>query len=223
MCGRYTLKTAEEEIAGRFGVEITGQLAPRYNIAPRQQVPVVRLADDGARRELAFARWGLVPSWAKDDSIGNRLINARAETVAQKPAFRAAFKSRRCLIIADGFYEWAQRDGGPKQPYYFYMKDGRVFAFAGLWERWKGTNGGAVESCAIITTTANSVLEPIHDRMPVILHEADYDRWLDPDPRRASDLKDLLVPYPAGEMASHAVSRLVNTPSNEGPRLIEQR
>ena len=166
-------------------------------------------------------RWGLVPSWAKDPSIGSRMINARGETVANKPSFRGPFRSRRCLIPADGFYEWAKGEGGTKQPYYVTLREKRPLAFAGLWEHWEDPDGAAIESCTIITTQANEVLADIHERMPVILHRADYDRWLDLGFQDTSKLQQLLAPYPAHQMARHAVSTFVNSPRNESAACIE--
>jgi putative SOS response-associated peptidase YedK len=164
-------------------------------------------------------KWGLIPSWAQEPGIGNKLANARADTVAEKPAFRSAFKKRRCLVLADGFYEWRAGPGG-KTPYYFQLKDGSPFAFAGLWERWeKGEE--PVESCTLITTEANGVVGPVHNRMPVILDPSSFERWLDPNEQRAEALKAMLVPLPDDWMTAHPVSKLVNNPRNEGPRCVE--
>ena len=190
-------------------------LTPSYNVAPTQEVAAI-LEEDGKRR-LELLRWGLVPSWADDPEIGARMINARSETAPQKPSFRRAFRSKRCLIPADGFYEWKREPGG-KQPYYFRMEDGRPFAFAGLWERWE--KGGALLSCAILTTRANSVLEGIHDRMPVILPPGSYDAWLDPDADK-EQLIDLMSPYPGDDLETYPVSRYVNSPRNNDERCIE--
>ncbi len=178
MCGRFVLKITISAISQHFGTSERPNLRPRYNVAPTQTVPIVRRKHEGEGCELALVRWGLIPSWAKDAKIGYKLINARAETVATAPSFRSAFKARRCLIPADGFYEW-QKVGGGKQPTLIQRKEGDLFAFAGLWEWWKGGDDGPVESCAIITTEPNAVTAPIHNRMPVILDPADYDRWLD--------------------------------------------
>jgi putative SOS response-associated peptidase YedK len=168
MCGRYTLYTpTPEALADQFGLAAVPPLAPRFNIAPTQAVPAVRACTDRPSRELVLLRWGLVPSWADDVSIGNRLLNARAETVASKPSFRTAFRRRRCLLPADGFYEW-KAAGKKKQPYHFHLQDGQVFAFAGLWEEWQ-RDGEAIFSCTILTTSANDLLVRYHDRMPVIL------------------------------------------------------
>jgi putative SOS response-associated peptidase YedK len=181
MCGRYTLAESPRKLAKRFDVPETPDLpfdGQRYNIAPTQQVPIVRQKDK--KLEMVLAKWGLIPSWAKDMKIGNQLINARADTVATKPSFRSAFKSRRCLIPADGFYEWRKTEDG-KQPFHIRMKDKEPFAFAGLWERWRPEEGEPVESCTIITTDANELMGPIHNRMPVILAPEDYATWLRTD------------------------------------------
>jgi putative SOS response-associated peptidase YedK len=169
---------------------------------------------------LVWLRWGLVPSWADDPSIGNRLINARAETAASKPAFRAAMRQRRCLVVADGFYEW-QRTGKQKIPHMVRMRDDRPFGFAGLWETWEGPNHSAVESCTLLTTEANQVVRPIHDRMPVIIAPSDYERWLDPTVTNAEKIAPLLRPYPSNEMTAYTVSPLVNSPTNDDARCVE--
>lgn len=219
MCGRFAQRTPAKSLGEVFGVAEVPHVEARYNIAPTQPILSVLQTPDG--REMRWFRWGLVPSWAKDASMGARLINARSETVAEKPAFREAFKSRRCLIPADGFYEWA-RTGGRKQPYFFQMRDESPFAFAGLWERWRGSDGETLDSCTILTTEANEVLRPVHDRMPVILHHKDYELWLDEDARTTSLRKELLGPYPSSEMMSRPVSTLINSPRNQGAGLIEE-
>ena len=217
MCGRYTLSTPAGRLAEEFQLDKGSvDLTPSYNVAPTQEVAAV-LEDEGERR-LEMFRWGLIPSWADDPGIGARMINARSETAAEKPSFRSAFRRRRCLIAADGFYEWKRENGG-KQPYYFHMQEGRPFAFAGLWESWdKGEV--ALRSCAILTTRANSVLEGIHDRMPVILPSGAYDLWLDPDADR-EQLADLLIPYPGDDLETYPVSRYVNSPRNNDEHCIE--
>jgi putative SOS response-associated peptidase YedK len=246
MCGRFTLRTPASVIAEQFGLFEVPALAARFNIAPSQPVAVVRARSDllpgspaaGAsgttqeraaesspspippRRELALLRWGLVPSWAKDATIGSRLINARAETAAEKPAFRAAMSARRCLVIADGFYEW-QRTGRAKQPYFFQLRRGRPLAFAGLWEAWRGPDHTLLETCTLLTTAANDLIRAIHDRMPVILGPAAYDAWLDPGCRDPRPLLPLLAPCPSDEMETFAVGNFVNSPSHESPRCIE--
>lgn len=211
MCGRFTLYAKGEILAGEFGVSGVPPEPPRYNIAPSRPVLTVR-ADAAGGREAALLRWGLVPSWSRDPAVGSRLINARTETVREKPSFRNAFRRRRCLIPASGFYEWLQ-EGRRKQPYYVRMRDGRVFAFAGLWERWEAPEGGSIETCTILTTGANAVLAPIHDRMPVILARPDYGTWLDPALKDTDSLVSLLVPFPRDGMVAYPVSPRVNAPS----------
>ena len=216
MCGRFAQKSPRAKIAKKFKVEEAPPLSEHYNVAPTQAVLAVR--ETSGAREGAFLKWGLVPRWAKDAAIGNRLINARSETVTEKPSFRDAFARRRCLVPADGFYEWS-RSGERKRPFYFHMRDGEPFAIAGLWERWEG-EGGALETCALLTTGANELLAPYHDRMPVILRPEDYDLWLDAGVKGA-ELLNLLRPYPREEMSAYAVSTLVNSPSNDDPRCVE--
>jgi putative SOS response-associated peptidase YedK len=205
----------------QFAVEAGPDLAPRYNMAPTQNLPVVRLGESGDR-EMILMRWGLIPSWAKDMDIGNRMINARAETVSEKPSFRTAFKRRRCLVPADGYYEW-QKTGKTKQPYLIQVASHQPFAMAGLWETWNGPDKAdpPIESFAVITTEACPATRPIHDRMPVIISPEDFERWLDltitdPDP-----LRPLLQPYSAGEMRAVRVSTFVNNPRNNDERCIE--
>jgi len=219
MCGRYTLQVSPEELAKQFVVEDSPLFKPRYNIAPTQNVPVVRLKPDTAKRELVLLRWGLIPSWAKDPKIAYSTINAKAETVAEKPAFRSAFRKRRCLIPATGFYEW-QQEGKQKQPMYIRLRDHRPFAFAGLWEHWEPKEGEPIESCTIVTTDANAFMLPIHNRMPVILASQDYDQWLDPTVQTNS-LQAILKPYAAEEMEAYAVSKIVNNPRNDAPQCVE--
>jgi putative SOS response-associated peptidase YedK len=213
MCGRYVVKHPTRFMAKMHRIA-TPLFEARYNVAPSQLVPVVKAADAGP--ELATMRWGLIPSWAKDAKIGYKLINARSETVASKPSFRSAFKRRRCLIPADGFFEWKKLDTKTKQPHFIHLKDDQPFAFAGLWEIWHNPEDGEeVQSCTIITTEANEMMKPLHDRMPVILAPSAYDRWLaEPD-------TELLKPYTASEMIAYPVSTYVNTPKNQGPKCIE--
>jgi putative SOS response-associated peptidase YedK len=223
MCGRFTLRSPASVIAAHFGLFEVPPFSPRFNIAPSQPVPVVRLRTEEQsppQREWVWLRWGLIPGWAKEESIGNRMINARAETVAEKPAYRAPFRRRRCLVVADGFYEWRQADPH-KQPYYIRMRDHRPFAFAGLWDHWVGPQRGAIESCLILTTAANAIVRPLHDRMPVILAPAEYSRWLDPNVQEPAALTPLLDSYPAGEMTAYPVSARVNSPSHDDPSCIE--
>ena len=217
MCGRYTLKTPINVLAEGFEIkEYPSSITPNYNTAPTQEVAAV--VEEDEKRKLEVFHWGLIPSWAKDPGIGNKMINARAETVSEKPSFRSAFKKRRCLILADGFYEWQKTDNG-KQPYHIKMADGAPFAFAGLWEIWKDEE--EIRSCTIITTGANDLMDEIHHRMPVILHPEDYDVWLDPDFDEKELLTSLLKPYPADAMEAYPVSRRVNKPSNNEPSVLE--
>jgi putative SOS response-associated peptidase YedK len=213
MCGRFTRKENLQHLADLLGLPIPPPLAPRYNITPSQLVACVRTNPNTSQREWVELKWGLVPSWAMDPNIGHQLINARGETVAQKPSFRHAFKQQRCLILADGFYEW-KREGKTKQPYYIRLKDHRPFAFAGLWERW-GKQDSAAGSCSLITIHANSLMEPIHHRMPVILPEQAYSLWLDPTLKNTAYLSGLLEPYEANEMEAYPVSTIVNNPRND--------
>jgi putative SOS response-associated peptidase YedK len=219
MCGRFAQRTHPKRLAEEFKVGAVPEVEARYNIAPTQNILGVREVTEG--REMTFFKWGLIPSWAKDASMGARLINARSETIGEKPAFREAFKKRRCIIPADGFYEW-QRTGEKKQPFFFRLSDESSFGFAGLWEKWQDGEGKAIESCTIITTEANDVLRPVHDRMPVILHPEEYALWLGDDERQQGLLAELLRPYPAEAMVVYPVSPLVNSPRNKGAELIVQ-
>ena len=217
MCGRYTLKPSGRQVTEAFGLAEFPELSERYNIAPTQSVPVVLDDDD---RRLEMMHWGLIPSWADDPSIGSRMINARAETVAEKPSFRSAFKRRRCLVVADGFYEWKKFDGG-KQPHYLRLKDSGPFGFAGLWESWSMEGGEEIISCTIITTEPNEVAAEVHNRMPVILPPDVYDAWLDPGNDDREELLAMLAPYAAEEMEAYAVSRSVNRPANDYPEVLQ--
>ncbi len=219
MCGRYTLKTTPELLAEQYDIQSLPPLQARYNIAPGQQVLAVRISPEGLHREGGLFRWGLIPSWAKDHKMGDRMINARAETVGQKPAFRGPFRHRRCLVVADGFYEW-QREGRIKQPFYFQMKDGGPFGFAGLWDRWQGPDGKSVESCTLLTTEPNALLGPIHHRMPVIIDPRHYADWLDPEAWNQNLLQTLLRPYPAEKMIGFPVTLRVNNPRNDDPQCL---
>jgi putative SOS response-associated peptidase YedK len=219
MCGRFILYSAGRIVAEHFQLGQEPPLEPRYNIAPTQPVAVVRLDPDSNRRKLAMLRWGLIPFWAKDIKIGYKMINARSETAPDKPAFRSAFKKRRCLIPADGFYEWKSLEGR-KEPYLVRLRDEQPFAFAGLWERWEGPDDDVIESCTILTTGANEFLSPIHDRMPVILAARDYHRWLDPLLKDPKTLHPLLVPYPPDEMKAVPVSSRVNKTTYDEPDCI---
>lgn len=219
MCGRFTLTQSASALAEFFHVQPMQNLAAQYNIAPTQKVVTVLHNAEINQRELRQLRWGLIPSWGKEASIGTKLINARAETVAEKPVFRSAFKHRRCLVVADGFYEW-QKQPGTKQPFYFRLQDGKPFAFAGLWEKWISPEQEEITSCTILTTAANELLESIHDRMPVILDFKDYDLWLDPEVQSLPALQSLLSPYPATAMTAYPVSKLVNSPKHNSPECI---
>ncbi|MEH2407081.1 SOS response-associated peptidase [Nostoc sp.] len=227
MCGRFTLKQSPEGLSQVFHVDSVPDLAAEYNIAPTQMVATVLQNPESEKREFKQLHWGLIPSWAKDAGMGAKLINARAETVAEKPAFRSAFKHRRCLVLTDGFYEW-QRQQGKKQPFYFRLQDGQPFAFAGLWEKWRclrqpeaGTPADEeIISCTILTTVANELLQPIHERMPVILEPQDYDLWLDLQVQTPQTLQQLLRPYPAPAMTAYPVSTLVNNARHNNPECI---
>lgn len=219
MCGRFTLFEPDKVLSKEFGVSSLPPLPSRYNIAPSQQIATVRAVPAGGGREFAFLRWGLIPHWAQDPTIGNRMINARAETVAEKPAFRSAFRHRRCLIPASGFYEW-RKEERRKQPYYIRRQDKHPFAFAGLWELWKEPDGSPIESCTLITTNANELIAQVHDRMPVILPPAAYDLWLDTEIQDRDRLLPLLLSYPAGEMESYPVGFLVNDPKMDDRKCI---
>jgi len=218
MCGRFTRTENMQHLAELLGLPIPPPLAPRYNIAPSQLVACVRTNPETTEREWVELQWGLVPSWAKEASIGHKLINARGETVAEKPSFRKAFTHRRCLVLADGFYEW-KREGTTKQPYYIRMKDHRPFAFAGLWERWEKVDP-AIESCSLITIGSNAVMEPIHHRMPVILATTQYAEWLDASLQETERLNRLLRPFPPEEMEAYPVSLMVNNPRNDHPECV---
>ena len=219
MCGRFTLTVDPADLQEAFPEFIfPAQAAARFNIAPSQ--PILAVPND-ATNKADFFVWGLIPSWAKDPTIGSRLINARAETLAEKASFRSAYKYHRCLIFADGFFEWQARPGSKsKVPHLVRLKSGKPFAFVGLWEHWQSPDGSEVKSAAIITTTPNSLMTSIHDRMPVILPHDSYAQWLDPTPHFPVDLNSLLVPYPADEMKAYPVSTLVNTPANDRPEVL---
>lgn len=217
MCGRYSQRQSAEIIAKTFQIDHVPALKPRYNIAPTQSVATI--LQPSTNRQFKMLHWGLIPSWAKDTKISSKLINARAETIAEKPSFRSAFKKRRCLVLADGFYEW-QKQEQQKQPFYFQISDQQLFAFAGLWEHWQDqTTGEAIESCTIITTEPNDLMKNVHNRMPVILKPKDYDLWLDLAVKPEL-LQPLLHPYPAEEMTAFAVSKAVNKPSNDTAECI---
>lgn len=219
MCGRYTVHTSLQVIADLFEVDDGQPWTPRYNVAPSQEVPVVRLGSE-RKRELVMMRWGLVPYWSEDPKIGYKVINARSETLVEKPAFREAYKSRRCLIVADGFYEW-KKIGATKQPYWIHLKDEKPFAFAGLWEQWKAKDASReITSCTILTTQANAFVAELHDRMPVILPKEAYASWIDPSVRNENELTKWLKPYDAALMDARPISQLVNSPNNDDERCI---
>ena len=218
MCGRFALKAPPRSIQEHFHLPEKVDLSPRYNIAPSQTIAVVRHLPGKDIRQLDMLRWGLIPHWAKDMKIGYKMINARGETLDQKPSFRPALKKRRCLIAADGFYEW-KHSGKTKQPFYVQLKKGGVFGFAGLWESWLGPEGNIVKSCTIITTSPNELIREVHDRMPVIIHPDQYETWLEDSPSVQS-LHELLVPYPADEMKIYQVGSEVNSPQNDTPTCL---
>ncbi len=220
MCGRYSLTASPSELAKRFEFEFESDreaVRPRYNIAPTQQVLTVV---GGESRQARFMRWGLIPRWAKEAPTGRPLINARAETVAEKPSFRDSLKRRRCLVLADGFYEW-QKTSDAKRPMRIVMRTGEPFAFAGLWSEWKDPAGSLIESCTIITTQANDMLQPIHHRMPVILPDELEDPWLDTALDESLTLTQFLAPYTDDALEAYEVSRLVNSASNTGPEVAD--
>jgi len=219
MCGRFTLTLDPGEIQELLDLgPFVHVVQPRYNIAPSQPVPIVK---DPQTKAVELYKWGLVPFWADDPQIGNRLINARSETVHEKPSFRAAFKYRRCLILADGFFEWhADKKGEAKTPYLFKLKNDFPFTFAGLYEHWEPPEGGELHTCMILTCQPNELVSRYHNRMPVMLGEDTRWAWLNPEVK-AKDLLDLLAPYPAEEMKYHAVSRAVNSPSNDTPEILD--
>ena len=220
MCGRFTQTATPDVIAKQFHLDRLPLFTPRYNIAPSQHTAAIRIEPDTTARTLVLLRWGLIPSWAKDPKIGNQCINAKAETVAEKPSFRSAFKKRRCLIVATGFYEW-QVQGRTKQPIWIGLRSQQPFAFAGLWEHWKPAEGEPLETCTIITTEPNDLMAPIHNRMPVILAPASYDQWLDPTFQHIDPLKALLRPYLSEELTAYPVSTLVNNPRHDVPQCLE--
>ena len=219
MCGRFTLTVNPADLQDTFSAyTFPSRFAPRFNIAPSQ--PVLAIPNNG-KNKADFFIWGLIPMWAKDPSIGNRLINARGETIAEKPSFRGSFKHKRCLILADGFYEWKTiRGQKTKTPYFIHMKDRKPFAFAGLWDSWESPEGSSVKTCTIITTQPNELMESLHNRMPVILYPRDYKKWLDASPQTPDSLLSLLKPYPTEDMSAYPVSTLVNTPTNDTPQLV---
>lgn len=219
MCGRFALVTEKRILEMLYGLELRWDLQPRYNIAPSQEILTLRWSTQFEKREFIYLKWGLVPFWAKDSSIGSRMINARAETAPDKPSFRDAFKKRRLIIPASGFFEWKKEEAGTKQPYYISPKEGGLFSLAGLWERWE-KGGKPLESCTILTTEPNRLVAPLHSRMPVIISPRDLENWLDPRADHA-DLFELLKPFPPEEMVAIPVSNKVNKPANNTPDLLE--
>jgi putative SOS response-associated peptidase YedK len=221
MCGRFTLTVDPAELKDAFGDFIfPTQFAPRFNIAPSQ--PILAIPNDG-KNKADFFLWGLIPSWAKDPTIANKLINARGETIAEKPSFRGSFKYKRCLILADGFYEWKVQEGAnakQKTPYFIHMKDRQPFAFAGLWDEWNSAEGNMLRTCTIITTEPNELMSTLHNRMPVILDKNKYADWLDAAPRTPESLLPLIRPFPADRMSAYPVSTMVNSPGNDRSELI---
>jgi putative SOS response-associated peptidase YedK len=220
MCGRFTLHSRLNLLLQQFSLQAGLDWAPRYNIAPTQRVPIIRISPATGQREMVPARWGLVPPWAKELTIGNRLINARAESVASKPAFRSAFKRRRCLVPADGYFEWQKRPSG-KQPYYVHRRDQLPFGFAGLWELWRDEQDNSLETFTVITTDASPATRQIHDRMPVIVDPHDYQAWLDPALSDLAKLQEMLGPYDGDDLELSPVDKRVNSPQNDDPKCVE--
>ena len=221
MCGRFTLTVDPSQLEDMFPWAIIApDLAPRYNISPSQPIAVIPNSSD---HRMELFRWGLIPSWAKDPAIGNRMINARAETITEKPSFKTALRKRRCLILADGFFEWkTSPDGKSKIPYYIRFTSGQVFAFAGLWDSWSSPDGPIIKSCTIITTLPNTLVSAIHNRMPVILPQEYQRQWVEPGEINTAVVKELLAPCPADQMEAYPVSRSVNDPKNDIPSLVER-
>ena len=220
MCGRFTKKSSKEELRKRFGFDDTSECSlfeARYNIAPSQEQPVLIVSQD--KRIVTMMKWGLVPHWSKDPKIGFKMINARSEGIHEKPSFKTPLRKRRCLVMADGFYEWHKVNNKTKIPYYFRLKSGEPFAFAGLWDIWE-KEGQTLKTFTIITTTPNELMEPIHDRMPVILNRSDEGMWLDPEIKKPSDVLTLLKPYASKEMECFRVSTIVNSPKNDVPECV---
>jgi len=223
MCGRFTLTATFEEIIDRFDIQsfLEEELySPSYNIAPSQSVLAV--INDGRVNRMGFLKWGFIPPWAKDLSIGNKMINARAETISEKPSFRNAFKKKRCIVIADSFYEWKRHEDKTKTPMRIKLKSNELFAMAGIWEGWKSPDGKTLYTCSVITTVPNDLMKDIHDRMPVILKREDEKIWLDPEISDTTRLKPLLVPFDENEMETYEVSSLVNSPKNNSIELIQK-
>lgn len=222
MCGRYRLTAKERYLRDHFGLDDDPPWIPRWNVAPKQQVAIIRQHRSEPKRIFGLMRWGLIPCWAKEPSIGFKTINAMSETAAEKPAFRDAMKWRRCLILADAFYEWRRLSSKEKQPYSIGMADDSPFAFAGLWERWQDQDKNSVETCTILTTKPNSLVADVHDRMPVILRPEDYDLWLDPGVTAPGRVTGCLQPFDAMLMKKYPVSSRVNSPENDDPACAQE-
>ncbi len=220
MCGRFTLSTSQSAIADHFSLDEIPEFGARFNVAPGQDIATISVLGEERRWVLSPRRWGLVPSWAKDEKIGNRLINARAETAAEKPSFRSALRRRRCLVPADGFYEWAGPKGS-KQPYFFGLGDRGLFAFAGLWERWTDPEGRAVESCTLLTTEATEYLSALHGRMPVIVDPVDYGLWMDPDVVEPDLVSPVIDRNLGSALDFYPISQHVNDVRHDDPRCLE--
>ncbi|MGW8311964.1 MAG: SOS response-associated peptidase [Desulfuromonadales bacterium] len=218
MCGRFVLENTPEQIMKVYRLSSLPDLSPRYNVAPGQQIAVVR-QQNGGDRELAFLQWGLIPAWAKDPTTGYKMINARSETVHEKPSFKQALYARRCIIPVSGFYEW-EKSGRHRIPHYIHLRGGDVMSLAGLWERWKSPEGVELQTCTILTTSANSLIKKLHDRMPVILHREEFRLWLNKDIDDVKQFAELFHPYPSDQLAEYVVAREVNSPGNDSPRLI---
>jgi putative SOS response-associated peptidase YedK len=219
MCGRFALYTDPLALAKRFQTDNVPEIKPSYNVAPSQTIPIVR--QENSKRHFALARWGLIPSWAKEINTGYSTINARAETVAEKPSFRSAFRHRRCFVVCDGYFEWQELAASKvKQPWFITLKDKQPMALAGLWEHWQGSDGSEIESCTIIVTSGNELMQNIHDRMPVILPTAVCDEWLNTNNTDSQGLQTLLTQYPSNEMAAWPVSTMVNSPKHNSEECI---
>ncbi len=220
MCGRFTLSSRAQTIANYFGIELPYNLKPRYNIAPSQDILVIRHISD-SKPEFCLMRWGLMPAWQNEEDISTKWINARSETIIDKPLFKKLFQQKRCIIVADGFYEW-QATTRAKLPFYIFKKDHQPFAIAGLWEHWENHEGKSIESCLLLTTEANPEVKSIHHRMPVILQKAQYSTWLNGENTKVEILKSLLRPYLPQDLTSHEVSTYVNSPKNDNQNCVEK-
>jgi len=218
MSGRFVLENTPEQLMKVYRLSSRPDLSPRYNITPSQQIAVVR-QQNGGDREMVMMQWGLIPSWAKDPAIGYKMINARSETAHEKPSFKQALRSRRCIVPVSGFYEW-EKKGKEKIPHYIHLRDGDIMSLAGLWETWKSPEGERLETCTILTTAANSLLKPLHDRMPVVLHNEEFNLWFNRDVDDINLLAELFHSYPSDRLEEHIVSKKVNSPSNDSPECI---